>query len=60
MIKENTKAPNFKLPSTNTGNLELNKIKKEFENNQNYLDAIEGKTNIVLPWKIKKNQMQNY
>ena len=26
--------------------IELNKIKKEFENNQNYLDAIEGKTNI--------------
>ena len=26
--------------------IELNKIKKEFKNNQNYLNAIEGKTNI--------------
>ena len=26
--------------------MELNKIKKEFKNNQNYLNAIEGKTNI--------------
>ena len=26
--------------------IELNKIRKEFENNQNYLNAIEGKTNI--------------
>ena len=26
--------------------IELNKIKKEFKNNQSYLDAIEGKTNV--------------
>ncbi len=26
--------------------MELNKVKEEFKNNQNYLDAIEGKTNI--------------
>ena len=26
--------------------IELGKVKDEFKNNQNYLDAIEGKTNI--------------
>ena len=28
-LKKNSKAPNFKLPSTNKTNFELNKIKKK-------------------------------
>ena len=30
--------------------MELDKIKKEFKNNQNYLDAIEGKTDIAVSY----------
>jgi len=41
--------------------LELNKIKNEFQNNQNYLSAIEGKTNIDCfnEW-VKELKENNY
>ncbi len=41
--------------------IELNKIKEEFKNNQNYLNAIEGKTNIECfnAW-INELQENNY
>ena len=41
--------------------LELSKIKKDFQNNQNYLDAVEGKTNIdCFNYWIKELKENNY